>query len=300
MNQEIPYFSSNKYDSIFFNHNKNINFDSCPELNFSISKNNLFSKDTISHFDCSDDESLSPTLFPLKDFCLKQDDFDSDNIDENSEKNGKIANSNNINKNSFEKNRNYFNNNLLELNNNKQEPIKEDFDNNNNKKYIRCDSLLIKFKSTLGKWYIKIINQKLKHLKEKDIMKRGLKLFAFNYKKFTLNVSYTKNKNWLDCKMKDLLVLGDEENQNKNRKNLKSLFKKKFEELNEIKDMLELNYRDIIVKFYSLSNEFNKLKSDKKVKELDNNFKKIMNISILEKNGFIEFLETRKGNNRKK
>ena len=131
-------------------------------------------------------------------------------------------------------------------------------------------------------------------------MKRGLKLFAFNYKKFTLNVSYTKNKNWLDSKMKDLLVLGDEENQNKNRKNLKSLFKKKFEEINEIKDMLELSYRGIIEKFYSLSNEFNKFKSDKKVKELDNNFKKIMNISILEKNGFIEFLETRKGNNRKK
>ena len=64
--------------------------------------------------------------------------------------------------------------------------------------------------------------------------------------------------------------------------------------------MLELRYRDIIIKFYSLSNEFNKLKSDKKVKKLDNNFKKIMNISILEKNGFIEFLETRKGNNRKK
>ena len=70
--------------------------------------------------------------------------------------------------------------------------------------------------------------------------------------------------------------------------------------VNEIKDLLELSYRNIVVKFYSLSNEFNKLKSDKKVKKLDNNFKKIMNISILEKNGFIEFLETRKGNNRKK
>ena len=133
MTQEILNFLSNKDNSPFFNCNKSINFDSCPELNFSISKNNLFSKDSISNFNCSDNESLSNTLFPLKDFCLKKDDSDFNNIDEKNEKNGKISNSNNINKNSFEKNRNYFNNNLLELNNNKEEPIKEDLDINLNK-----------------------------------------------------------------------------------------------------------------------------------------------------------------------
>ena len=298
MTQEIPNLFHNKDNSIFFNCNNSINFS---EINLSISKNNLFSKDSMSLFNSSDDEVISNNIFTLKDFGLKKDDFYFNNNEENSEKNCDLNNFNNINKNSFEKNRNYFNNNnnLSEINN-KEEPINEDLNNNNKKKYIRCDSLLIKFKSTLGKWYIKIINQKLKHLKEKNIMKRSLKIFSFNYKKFTLNVSYTKNKRWLDCKMKDLLVLGDEENQNKNRKNLKSLFKKKFEELNEIKDMLELSYRDIIEKFYCLSNEFSEFKSDKKVKELDNNFKKIMDISILEKNGFIEFLETRKGNNKKK
>lgn len=298
MTQEIPNLFHNKDNSIFFNCNNSINFS---EINLSISKNNLFSKDSMSLFNSSDDELISNNIFTLKDFGLKKDDFYFNNNEEDSEKNCDLNNFNNINKNSFEKNRNYFNNNnnLSEINN-KEEPINEDLNNNNKKKYIRCDSLLIKFKSTLGKWYIKKINQKLKHLKEKNIMKRGLKIFSFNYKKFTLNVSYTKNKRWLDCKMKDLLVLGDEENQNKNRKNLKSLFKKKFEELNEIKDMLELSYRDIIGKFYCLSNEFSEFKSDKKVKELDNNFKKIMDISILEKNGFIEFLETRKGNNKKK
>lgn len=298
MTQEIPNLFHNKDNSIFFNCNNSINFS---EINLSISKNNLFSKDSMSLFNSSDDELISNNIFTLKDFGLKKGDFYFNNNEEDSEKNCDLNNFNNINKNSFEKNRNYFNNNnnLSEINN-KEEQINEDLNNNNKKKYIRCDSLLIKFKSTLGKWYIKIINQKLKHLKEKKIMKRGLKIFSFNYKKFTLNVSYTKNKRWLDCKMKDLLVLGDEENQNKNRKNLKSLFKKKFEELNEIKDMLELRYRDIIEKFYCLANEFYEFKSDKKVKELDNNFKKIMDISILEKNGFIEFLETRKGNNKKK
>ena len=64
------------------------------------------------------------------------------------------------------------------------------------------------------------------------------------------------------------------------------------------KNSLESDYENIIQEFY-LSDEFNKLKNDDKIKELNNNFIKIMKISLLDNNGFIQFYETRKGNNTK-
>ena len=80
---------------------------------------------------------------------------------------------------------------------------------------------------------------------------------------------------------------------------MKSLYKKELKELKEVKDLLETTYKDIIEKYYYSSNEFNKFKTSDRVKELDNNFEKIMKISLLNKNGFIRFLETRKGNIKK-
>lgn len=165
---------------------------------------------------------------------------------------------------------------------------------NNNYSNMRCDTLLIKFKSVLGKWFIQYINNKLK-----SILKRRVKFFSFNYKKFTIIVSYLKNKKWLDTKIKDLLILGDEPNQTKNQKALNSIYKKNYEQLNVVKNILEQSYRNIIELFY-LSEEFIKFKNDKKVIEMNENFIKIMDISILEHNGFIKFLEYRKGNTRKK
>jgi len=166
--------------------------------------------------------------------------------------------------------------------------------NQNANSSIRCDSLLIKFKSIVGKWFIQNLNNKIK-----QILKRKIKFFSFNYKKFTIVVSYFKNKNWLDEKIKNLLVLGDEPNQEKNIKALNSIYKRKIEGLNEIKNILEQTYRTIIEQFY-LSDEFIIFKNDKRVNELNKYFIKIMDISLLEKNGFIKFLELRKGNIRKK
>ena len=134
---------------------------------------------------------------------------------------------------SYKKNRNNLKNNFLETQNNyfnyNFESIKSincnSFVNsyesnykieNNINSNIRCDSLLIKFKSYIGKWFIKNLNNKLKL-----ILKRKIKLFSFNFKKFTIIVSYSKNKKWLDEKIKDLLVLGDDSNQIKNKKILK-------------------------------------------------------------------------------
>ena len=88
--------------------------------------------------------------------------------------------------------------------------------------------------------------------------------------------------------MKDLLLLGDEENQIKNEKGIKSIYRRNLPELNEIKDLLESTYEDVIKKFY-LSEEFNVFKEDKRVKDLNYNFSKIMKMSLLEKFGFIEF-----------
>lgn len=166
--------------------------------------------------------------------------------------------------------------------------------NQNANSNVRCDSLLIKFKSIVGKWFIQNLNNKIK-----QILKRKIKFFSFNYKKFTIVVSYFKNKNWLDEKIKNLLVLGDEPNQEKNIRALNSIYKRKIEGLNEIKNILEQTYRNIIEQFY-LSDEFIIFKNDKRVNELNKYFIKIMDISLLEKNGFIKFLELRKGNIRKK
>lgn len=211
----------------------------------------------------------------------------------------------------FKKNRNIFNKNSYDEKNNyfyaleKENTINYNSpnsfinsNNNTNKKdsffNFRSDSLLIKFKSVLGKWLILNLNNKLK-----KNLKRRIKFFSFNYKKFTIIVNYSKNRKWLDEKIKDLLILGEENNQDKNKKALNTIYKKKCEPLNEIKDILEQNYRTIIEQFY-LSEDFIKFKNDKRVIELNNNFMKIMNISILENNGFIKFLECRKGNLRKK
>lgn len=206
----------------------------------------------------------------------------------------------------FKKNRNNLNNNIFttlndknKLGNNNNDLTSETSSSNNNNENkitffnVRTDTLLIKFKSFLGKSFIKHINNKLKNL-----TKRKIKFFSFNYKKFTLNVSYTENKKWLNEKMRNLMVLGGEPNQIKNEKALKSLYKKKEEEFNEVKNILELTYKDIIEKFY-LSKYFEEFKKDEKVIKLDNNFSKIMNISLLTQNGFIYFLNTRKGNKEK-
>ena len=210
----------------------------------------------------------------------------------------------------FKKNRNNLCNNIFKTLNDKKDKSPSSNDNNNNNNLtndtssinsnnnnnkiscsnMRCDSLLIKFKSFLGKSFIKYINDKLK-----KSTKRRIKFFSFNYKKFTLNVSYSENKKWLNEKMKDLLVLGSEPNQLKNEKALKSIYKRKEEEFNEIKYLLELTYKDIIQRFYR-SNFFEDFKKQQKIMQLNENFKNIMNNSILEVDGFIHFICTRKGN----
>ena len=213
----------------------------------------------------------------------------------------------------FKKNRNNLCNNIFKTLNDKKDKSPSLNDNNNNNNLtndtssinsnnnnnqiscsnMRCDSLLIKFKSFLGKSFIKYINDKLK-----KSTKRRIKFFSFNYKKFTLNVSYSENKKWLNEKMKDLLVLGSEPNQLKNEKALKSIYKRKEEEFNEIKYLLELTYKDIIQRFYR-SNFFEDFKKQQKIMQLNENFKNIMNNSILEVDGFIHFICTRKGNKEK-
>ena len=207
---------------------------------------------------------------------------------------------NNDKKITFKKNRNNLNNNIFYItnafndkNDTNTNNVTNETSSNNNKitfSNIRSDSLLIKFKSFLGKSFINYINNKLKNL-----TKRKIKLFAFNYKKFTLNVSYGDNKKWLNEQVKNLLTLGDQPNQLKNKKVLKSIYKKKGKEFDEVKYLLELSYKEIIEKFY-LSNYFEEFKRNKKVIELNEHFSKIMGISLLEKNGFINFILSRKGN----
>ena len=265
-----------------------------------ISSKNLFkdfkllSKNNDSfEFDIFDESNESPDsikLFSTEDLFNNNEKVETfDFIEKNKELNNLYKNYNYDDENSFQKNRNNFNNNL----------INEKTNNYKEKRSKRCDSLMIKFKAYVGKWLITTINEKLLDLRKKSIIKRTIKFYAFNYKNFTIKVSYEQNKHWLMSKLEELLLLGDEENQIKNEKSLKLLNKKKLIELKEIKDMLNLTYEDAIKAFYKSDYFKQKFKEDKRVIELNNNFIKIMDISLLEPNGFIRFLETRKGNKRK-
>ena len=215
---------------------------------------------------------------------------------------GKKHNINSDDKISFKKNRNNLNNYLFKTTNEKNEKnnnnISSETSSNSHIKKIksfnkRNDSFLIKFKSFLGKSFITHINNKLK-----KTTKRRIKFHAFNYKKFTLIATYYQNKEWLNAKMKDLLVMGGENNQDKNEKALKSLYKRKEQEFDEIKNLLEMNYKEIIERFY-LSKYFDEFKSNEENIEANREFVKIMKVSLLETNGFITFLLNRKGNKEK-
>ena len=223
------------------------------------------------------------------------------------QKNDYIGKKRNINDDEiiFKKNRNNLNNNYYKITKDKLEKVDNNIynytretsisNNNNQIEYAknRTDSLLIKFKSFLGKCFINHINNKLKNLS-----KRRIKFYSLNYKKFTLNVNYNQNKIWLNEKMKDLLTLGGESNQEKNENSLKSLSKKKEIVFDEVKNLLKMTYKEIIEKFY-LSIYFEKFKNNAYIKILNEYFVKIKNISILEKNGFINFINKEKGNNKK-
>ena len=280
----------------------------------STGENSIHNKDNIGLFIPEQKESFSDFCLKGNDFLFKSDElsfshdlFSRDYFNpsfENMENfdfqkstgiNKLFFDFNYLNENNFEKDINNINNSLPE----EKEKPKEDINSNlMSDKNPRCDSLLIKFKAVLGKWFINNINNKLGLLRKKSIIKRRIKFYSFNYKKFTLKVSYSQNQDWLKYKMIDLLLIGDEENQIKNKKCIQSLHKKNLIELKEIKDSLQSPYEEVIKQFYS-SEEFNGFKNNKRVKELDYNFEKIMKMSILENFGFIKFLYSRKGNNRK-
>ena len=267
-----------------------------------------------------DIDGISPDHYPLEND-LKNSKANEGNLISNKEEIfpiedqkdsflGKKTHLNEENKIIFKKNRNNLCNNIFKTLNDKNDKSSSINDNNNNNNLtnetssanssnnnnkisysnIRCDSLLIKFKSFLGKSFITFLNDKLK-----KSAKRRIKLFSFNYKKFTLNVSYSENQKWFNEKMKDLLVLGSEPNQLKNEKALKSIYKRKEEEFNEIKYLLELSYKEIIQRFYR-SNFFENFKKQQKIIQLNENFKKVMNNSILDQDGFINFICSRRGN----
>lgn len=262
-----------------------------PDFSFPIKNNNDFNFK-------SDEQSIFNESFSNDSFNLSYQYIDSIDLKNNNDLSDLIFNNGITNEIIFKKNRNNFNNNLI---NEEVKDIEDNEEDNtiiSNSKNVRSDTLLIKFKAALGKWFIKEINDKIKLLKKNSVIKRSIKFYAFNYKKFTLKVSYTQNKEWLKNEMKYLLLLGDEDNQIKNKKGITSLYKKNLAEFKEIKNMLDSTYEETIKEFYK-SDSFEKFKRNKRVKELNYNFNKIMGISLLEKNGFVEFIDKRKGNTKK-
>ena len=285
-------------DLLIPNINNNIELDGFFPNNYNFYENEMIQSENQDYFIIEDKKEF-PKNNNYNDYSYK-DKFSSEE-NKKIEFLGKKHCLENNEKITFKINRNYFNNLFFKTTNNKTETNKIVSDTSSisliNKIILsnkRTDTFLVKFKSFLGKSFINHINNRIK-----QISKRKIKFFSLNYKKFTLNVAYNQNKKWLNEKIKDLLILGGEKNQEKNQKALNSLYKKKDVEYNEIKNLLELSYKEIIERFY-LSKYFEDFATNEDNIKLNEEFVKVMHFSLMDQNGFINFLNSRKGNNKDK
>jgi hypothetical protein len=103
-----------------------------------------------------------------------------------------------------------------------------------------------RFDYKLKKFKVKIGNHLIKNLK---IYAKPLhiKFYKFNSIKFNSNVNYSNNKEWLNYKIKTLLIKFDN-NEKKNFKNLEKLKKKKdTKEKTNLLNLLNLTYEQYII-----------------------------------------------------
>ena len=137
----------------------------------------------------------------------------------------------------------------------------------------RKDYILKSFKVKSGRYLFNVLNKN----------KLRLKFYMLNSKEFTSNVNYDENKIWLKMKIQDIIQYKNEKNVNV-IKRLNSLGKKNKEEFDKIKSLLNMTYKDFLVKYY--------------FEQFDKDFNQSKNYNILKCLGFFKIMQT-KGNRKK-
>ena len=160
--------------------------------------------------------------------------------------------------------------------------------------YWRFDMAKKHFKTQISEYGTILINE----LIQKSDLPKELKkpIHKPNSLKFTSNVKVTDNKKFLNDTIRTILTIGKEnfDLQKQNEENIANIYKyfgkfgydKLSEDLRKIKDFFEMNYEDLIRKFYD-SFEFRSFKEDEKSKFFDEGTIKQEGFSLFENYGLI-------------
>ncbi len=163
---------------------------------------------------------------------------------------------------------------------------------NSNRRNFRVDDAKKHFKVAINNFAL----DKLNYLIKNSLLSKKLKkkIHSPNFKKFTSNVKELDNYEFLSYQLKDILVIGQKDNnlQSKNLFNIEKIFdyKKCPEETKKIKDFLNKNYEEIIKLFYE-SEMFQKFKNNELTKFFNNGIEKEKKLSLLEDYGLIKLFK---------
>ena len=175
----------------------------------------------------------------------------------------------------------------------------------NNQKEIepRIDYAIKNFKVDAIKYLKEYGNQLIKNCNFQNKLKK-LKLFSPSYKYFTGNSNLRENIHFLYFSVEQIFSYPDRKTlKNDNRlqrqnkeiiKNFKEYIEKKYpdevpETFQKLIDFFNMTFQDSIKLFYE-SKQFENHSSSIKAKFLDGQFIKAKEVSLLEKNGFLKFL----------
>jgi hypothetical protein len=162
--------------------------------------------------------------------------------------------------------------------------------------YYRLDMAKKHFKVQISQF----ATVKLNNLIEKSNLPNELKqpVHLPNSKEFTSKVTESFNYKCLSLSLREIFIIGKEKLQNQNNEYFNKIFEyfEKFgtdnlpENLKEIKEFLEMNYEQLIMKFYD-SSEFNSFKEDNRSKFFNDGIKVEKGFSILENYGLIRLFK---------
>jgi hypothetical protein len=162
--------------------------------------------------------------------------------------------------------------------------------------YYRLDMAKKHFKVQISQF----ATVKLNNLIEKSHLPNELKQSVHlpNSKEFTSKVTESFNYKCLSLSLREIFIIGKEKLQKQNNEYFNKIFEyfEKFgtdnlpESLKEIKEFLEMNYEQLIMKFYD-SSEFNIFKEDNRSKFFNDGIRAEKGFSILENYGLIRLFK---------
>jgi hypothetical protein len=162
--------------------------------------------------------------------------------------------------------------------------------------YYRLDMAKKHFKVQISQF----ATAKLNNLIEKSVLPNELKqsIHLPNSKEFTSKVTESFNYKCLSLSLREIFIIGKEKLQSQNNEYINKIFEyfKKFrtdnlpESLTKIKEFLEMNYEQLIIKFYD-SSEFNIFKEDNRSIFFNDGIRAEKGFSVLENYGLIRLFK---------